>query len=301
MIAKPAPLSAQQARQARSLLGDAEALNPDLSPEILRGQLAFDQRQYPLAERILTSVTRREPLNLQAWVQLTYAAARAGDRRTLIRAARQPLRAVPQASSNRRVRPAPRQRAPAARPGTTRPSCVLQRHVGAGDARGSASSGAGDRRRGAPTRALDGRLHRNRLDEIAAIACGSLVLEPVGDREHPRRRHLERDQARVGRVHQREPDVVLAQQLRVGGLVQARHQPQRRRARARPADARRIEPMPLNSQSPSNTPSASARASAEHAELEHVARGVRLRAGVEQQPPRPTAPPGRLRGRRHRR
>lgn len=88
LIGGPAPLTVQQAQRAGSLLSSAATLNPDLTPEILRGQLALEQRQSARAVRILSSVTRREPLNLRAWSQLAYAAAEAGDRRTLIRAAR---------------------------------------------------------------------------------------------------------------------------------------------------------------------------------------------------------------------
>ena len=88
LIGGPAPLTAQQAQRARSLLSSAATLNPDQTPEILRGQLALQQRQSRRAGRILSSVTRREPLNLHAWSELAYAAARAGDRRPLTRAAR---------------------------------------------------------------------------------------------------------------------------------------------------------------------------------------------------------------------
>jgi predicted Zn-dependent protease len=88
LLGAAAPLSAQQAQRARSLLSSAGTLNPDLTVDLLRGQLAFDQHHGAAAERILESVTRREPLNLQAWTQLAFAAARSGDRATLVRAAR---------------------------------------------------------------------------------------------------------------------------------------------------------------------------------------------------------------------
>jgi predicted Zn-dependent protease len=88
MIGGSSPLSPQQARRARSLIDSAATINPDLTPAILRGQLASQQGQYRAAERILEPVTRSEPLNLQAWLQLAYASARDGDRGTLIRAGR---------------------------------------------------------------------------------------------------------------------------------------------------------------------------------------------------------------------
>ncbi len=88
LLSAPAPLSAQQAQRARSLLSSAGTLNPDLTVDLLRGQLALDQHHSAAAERILESVTRREPLNFLAWTQLAFAAARRGDRRTLVVAAR---------------------------------------------------------------------------------------------------------------------------------------------------------------------------------------------------------------------
>jgi hypothetical protein len=88
LIGGPSPLSPGEARHARSLLSSAGTLNPDLTPDILRGELALQQGQDAAAERNLESVTRREPLNLEAWSALAFAAARASDRATLIRAAR---------------------------------------------------------------------------------------------------------------------------------------------------------------------------------------------------------------------
>jgi predicted Zn-dependent protease len=81
------PLSPTQARQAASLLGSARTLNPDLTPDILRGELALGRRQDAAGVADLESVTRREPLDLEAWSALAFGAARAGDRATLVRAA----------------------------------------------------------------------------------------------------------------------------------------------------------------------------------------------------------------------
>lgn len=80
-------LTASQAQHADSLLSAAGTLNPDLTPDILRGQLALQRGEYQTALADLESVTRREPLNLGAWSALAYTAARAGERGTLIRAA----------------------------------------------------------------------------------------------------------------------------------------------------------------------------------------------------------------------
>ena len=75
IVAGKQPLSAQQASRAAGALRAAAGLNPDLQVDVLRGQLAIDQGNLAQARRILTSVTRREPQNLAAWVQLARASA----------------------------------------------------------------------------------------------------------------------------------------------------------------------------------------------------------------------------------
>jgi predicted Zn-dependent protease len=88
LINGPSSLTPAQARHARTLLHSARTLNPDLTVDILRGELALDQGHPAVAVRALQSVTRREPQNLQAWVQLTFASAKAGDRALTVSAAR---------------------------------------------------------------------------------------------------------------------------------------------------------------------------------------------------------------------
>ncbi len=88
LIGAGKPLSPSQAAHVRRLLDGAGQLNPDRSVELLRGQLASNQRRYRAAEALFASVTRREPMNLEAWSQLVYAAAAAGDRATVVLAAR---------------------------------------------------------------------------------------------------------------------------------------------------------------------------------------------------------------------
>ena len=83
-----ARLSPHQARRARAALSAAGTLNPDLTVDILRGQLAIDQGDYRSALRILGSVTAREPLDLSAWAELGVAAVKAGDSRLLATAGR---------------------------------------------------------------------------------------------------------------------------------------------------------------------------------------------------------------------
>jgi hypothetical protein len=81
-------LSAAAAQRVRSQLSAAKTLDPDRTPEILLGQLAVRQRDYGAALRALEPVTRSEPMNLEAWVQLVYAAALVHDRAVLVSATR---------------------------------------------------------------------------------------------------------------------------------------------------------------------------------------------------------------------
>jgi predicted Zn-dependent protease len=71
-------LSPGRARRAAAALEAAGTLNPDLQVDVLRAELAIDQGRPRTARRILASVTRREPQNLNAWLQL--ARASTGDR-----------------------------------------------------------------------------------------------------------------------------------------------------------------------------------------------------------------------------
>src|SRR5579884_3192857 len=74
---------------------------------------------------------------------------------------------------------------------------------------------------------LDGRLDRDQVRGDRGERGGGLVLERVGDGQHPRRRHLQRDQARMRRVHQREANVVFAQKLAIVALIAAGQQRER--------------------------------------------------------------------------
>jgi predicted Zn-dependent protease len=66
--------SAQEAARARSLLSSASTLNPDRQVEIERGMLALARGHSARAISILEGVTRAEPMNLVAWVDLAQAA-----------------------------------------------------------------------------------------------------------------------------------------------------------------------------------------------------------------------------------
>jgi predicted Zn-dependent protease len=66
-------VSAVQAAHAGSLLSAAGTLNPDTQVDLLRGQVALAQNDRPRAVRIVEDVTRREPMNVQAWLLLAEA------------------------------------------------------------------------------------------------------------------------------------------------------------------------------------------------------------------------------------
>ena len=87
LITSTATVGAGDAARARSLLSSAGTLNPDQTVDILRGVLQVRTQQFAAAQRTLLAVTRREPMNLDAWVQLAFAAARNGDRALTILAA----------------------------------------------------------------------------------------------------------------------------------------------------------------------------------------------------------------------
>jgi predicted Zn-dependent protease len=73
LINRTAALGAGDVARARSLIRSAGTLNPDLTVDTLRGELALDQNQNRRAARIIGSVTRSEPMNIAAWVLLAEA------------------------------------------------------------------------------------------------------------------------------------------------------------------------------------------------------------------------------------
>lgn len=70
-----ARLSATEARDAASLLNTAGTLNPDRTVDITRAQLYVKRHDAARAVTVLEQVTRAEPLNLDAWRELSLAAA----------------------------------------------------------------------------------------------------------------------------------------------------------------------------------------------------------------------------------
>jgi predicted Zn-dependent protease len=88
-------LTPHQVQTANAELSSAATLNPDRMVDLLRGELAADQHRYAAAIRILQRVTAREPLNLTAWAQLGFAAARTGNRQVLAVAGRHVALLIP--------------------------------------------------------------------------------------------------------------------------------------------------------------------------------------------------------------
>ena len=62
-----------QYERALALLRGARALNPDQEVNILRGQATLEHGDPRAAQRILRTVTRSEPRNLEAWLWLAKA------------------------------------------------------------------------------------------------------------------------------------------------------------------------------------------------------------------------------------
>jgi hypothetical protein len=61
-------------REAGALLRDAGLLNPDAEVDVLRAGLALDLHDIRGAERILSAVVGREPMNIEAWASLALVA-----------------------------------------------------------------------------------------------------------------------------------------------------------------------------------------------------------------------------------
>ena len=74
IVASARTLSAGQARRADALLHEAALLNPDQEVNILRGAVASESHHETRAVRILETVTRAEPENLEAWLYLARVA-----------------------------------------------------------------------------------------------------------------------------------------------------------------------------------------------------------------------------------
>ena len=77
IVSATPPLSSSQVHRASGALSSAASLNPDLTVDVLRGQLALAQGHRAQARNILFGVIRREPKLLAAWQQ--YALASIGD------------------------------------------------------------------------------------------------------------------------------------------------------------------------------------------------------------------------------
>jgi predicted Zn-dependent protease len=74
LLSSQTPLSPATASRVGSLLASAGTLNPDSTIDLLRSRLASLQHDPSRAIEILQEVTRREPLNISAWLALAQAA-----------------------------------------------------------------------------------------------------------------------------------------------------------------------------------------------------------------------------------
>jgi predicted Zn-dependent protease len=70
IIAQQGTIPAKQLRAAAAALRSARTLNPDAEVNILRARLAVKQQDPRQAERILKTVVRGEPMNLEGWIWL---------------------------------------------------------------------------------------------------------------------------------------------------------------------------------------------------------------------------------------
>ena len=185
-------------------------------------------------------------------------------------------------------------RAPSARRRTTPPSERLQRTSLPWARRVEVLDAARPPRQSASASASRLGSARDQVRRDRSTSRRGLVLEAVRDGQHARRGHLDRDQAGVRRVHQRQ-----ARRRARAGRRRRRPAPGEAAGRAprRPPSSMRRSPstvpMPFSSQPSANRPRSTARLERQHAELEHVPRGVRLGTRVEEQParaPRGAAP-----------
>ena len=77
LVAPGNRISPARAAQIGAWLRSAGTLNPDHQVDLLRARLDLDRGNDLAAVRILESVTRSEPLNVFAWLQLGFTAGAA--------------------------------------------------------------------------------------------------------------------------------------------------------------------------------------------------------------------------------
>jgi hypothetical protein len=86
IVAEGGRISPAASRRAVALARGADTLNPDREVDILRAAALLERGDGAGARQILTSVTRAEPQNLEAWLWL--ARASAGDPKLVLAALR---------------------------------------------------------------------------------------------------------------------------------------------------------------------------------------------------------------------
>jgi predicted Zn-dependent protease len=74
ILSQSGPVTAAEAAKTSSLLSSASTLDPDKEVSILKAALAASQSEPLQARRILETVGREEPLNINAWDLLAQVA-----------------------------------------------------------------------------------------------------------------------------------------------------------------------------------------------------------------------------------
>jgi predicted Zn-dependent protease len=73
IVSSSSTLSSAEAHRALSLLHNAGTLNPDRNVDILRAQAFLASGNTQAAIRVLTTVTREEPQNVEGWLWMAHA------------------------------------------------------------------------------------------------------------------------------------------------------------------------------------------------------------------------------------
>jgi predicted Zn-dependent protease len=74
LVTSGSSLTGRQLADVQSWLDSAATLNPDSTVDIVRAQALIKAGRARAAERLMESLTQREPLNLEAWIWLGGAA-----------------------------------------------------------------------------------------------------------------------------------------------------------------------------------------------------------------------------------
>lgn len=76
IVSRGRTATAAQEREVSSLVRSARLLNPDQEPNVLLGRIEIERGHYARAQRVLLSVTRSEPQNIEGWIWLAQSSPR---------------------------------------------------------------------------------------------------------------------------------------------------------------------------------------------------------------------------------